>query len=375
MPKQKKRNNGYLQKTFMYKGKRYWVYGKNTEDLFEKEKKKREELEKGFEQRDNPTVNEYYKRWTEGRRDSIKESTLRGQQKEYNVMSMIYIPSAKRTFGELKLKDVTIDDLRSVQSSLHKNHKSQTTNDYLAHLKHVFNDAVKERIIEYNPCILLNNLKITEERSRDTNHRALSVHEQQTFFGSDLVKASPYYDVLRLAVSTGMRIGEIAALKNSDIRDGFIHIERTITRTESGAYRIGDSAKTEKGKRTIPITKNIREIIEHQKRINALQDGNVVSMDNLIFRSVEGKLLTASPVDRAVIKLCKALDIEPFTCHALRATFATRAIESGMNPRTLQEIMGHANFNLTMSLYGHVLSDTKVKAMNRLKIKLEKRYS
>ena len=54
--------------------------------------------------------------------------------------------------------------------------------------------------------------------------------------------------------------------------------------------------------------------------------------------------------------------------HAFRDTFETRAIENGMNPRTLQELLGHSNFNLTMSLYGHVLNDTKCKAMDELNI-------
>jgi integrase len=52
--------------------------------------------------------------------------------------------------------------------------------------------------------------------------------------------------------------------------------------------------------------------------------------------------------------------------HALRATFATRAIEGGMNPKTLQEILGHSNYNITMSLYGHCLTDTKREAMNNV---------
>lgn len=366
----KKRADGLMQKTFTYQGKRYWVYGKDAAELFEKEKQKREDLEKGFESRNNPTMNQYYEQWTEGRRDTIKESTLRGQIKEYGVMSKIFIKSAKRTFGELKIKEITLDDLRTVQSALKESRKSQTTNDYMAHLKHVFADAQKERVIEYNPCVSLKNLKITEERARDTHHRALTIEEQQTFFRCDKAQNSFYYDALRLAINTGMRIGEIAALRQADIKDGFIHVERTITRTETGSYRVGDSAKTESGRRTIPITADIKEILEHQKHINEMLFGNVVSMNDTLFKSPEGGLLLATCVDREIKRICKAANVEYFTCHALRATFATRCIESGMNPRTLQELLGHANFNITMSLYGHVLADTKVDAMKALKISI-----
>ena len=76
----------------------------------------------------------------------------------------------------------------------------------------------------------------------------------------------------------------------------------------------------------------------------------------------------STPVDREIKRICAVAGLKPFTMHALRATFATRCIESGMNPKTLQEILGHANFNLTMSLYGHALTDTKRSEMESVVI-------
>ena len=179
-----------------------------------------------------------------------------------------------------------------------------------------------------------------------------------------------------MAILTGMRIGEIGALKYSDIRNGMIHIERTITRTEVGGYVIGESAKTEAGRRQIPINNAINETIEAQRELNKLLHGKIQSLENrkptdaILFRAVEGGLIMPTPIDREIKRICKLIEIEPFTMHALRATFATRAIESGINPRTLQELLGHSNFNITMSLYGHVLTDTKVKAMDSIEIAL-----
>ena len=71
---------------------------------------------------------------------------------------------------------------------------------------------------------------------------------------------------------------------------------------------------------------------------------------------------------REIKKICKAAGIAPFTAHAFRDTFATRAIESGMNPKTLQEILGHADISITMNLYCHVMEDTKVRQMNNINI-------
>lgn len=359
----KKRADGRMQKSFTIKGKKYYVYGRNSKELFENEKNKREEIECGFKKRENPTISEYYTRWSDARRGTIKDSTLRGQIIMFNEIAKVYIPSVKRNFGEMNIKDISIDDLRVVQSELLKERKTRTVNDYMSHFKHCMNDAIKERIIDYNPCVLLNKLARTEERARDTHHRALSIEETKAFFECDRCKNSFYHNVFRFAISTGMRVGEIGALKYTDIRNETINVERTITRTETGSYIVGESAKTKAGRRTIPMNEKIKTIVAEQKEINALIDGNILSVNSLLFRAVERGLLMATPLDREIKRICNECGIEPFTMHAFRDTFATRCIESGMNPKTLQEILGHSNFNITMSLYGHCLEDTKKKEM------------
>ena len=363
----KKRADGYFKKCFTIAGKQYTVYARDKKELFKKEQAKRAEIEAGFEKRENPTVNEYYERWTEARRGTVKESTIRGQIQMFNMISDIYIPSAKRRFGELKIKDVSIDDLRLVQSELLKSRQTQTVNDYMAHFNHCMRDAIKERTIDYNPCCLLKPLKRTEERARDTTHRALSHDEEKRFFECERCKKSYYYNVYKFALCTGMRTGEIGALKKRDIHNGNIHVERTITRAEAGNYIIGDDAKTEAGRRTIPMNDTIKEILDSQNELNAVLDGeNIVSIDDLVFKAPERGLLMATPIDREIKRICKVCGIEPFTMHAFRDTFATRCIESGMNPKTLQEILGHSNFNITMSLYGHCLANTKKQEMDRV---------
>lgn len=366
MAKRNKRTDGLMQKGFRVNGKLYMVYGHTERELFDKMQEKIAEIEAGFEKRNNPTVSEFYERWTKARQGVVSEATLRTQQKIFNIISDIDIDNASRTFGELKIKEVGIDDLREVQRKLSENRKTQSVNDYMAHIKHFFSDATKERLLDYNPCCLLNNLKRTEEKARDTHHRALSLEEQKVFFECDRCKNSFYYNVFRFAINTGMRSGEIGALKLSDIKQDMIHVERTITRTETGSYVVGEDAKTEAGRRTIPMNEQIKQIIADQKELNALLDGNIVSINDLIFRAPERGLLMATPMDREIKRICKAAGVKPFTMHAFRATFATRAIESGMNPKTLQEILGHSNFNITMSLYGHCLTDTKKQAMDSI---------
>ena len=84
-------------RSFRYEGKRYYVYGKNNAELSEAEARKRAELEAGTELRTNPTLDEYYKYFTEVRRKSVKESTIRGQAFQYASVAGLTIDGNSRS--------------------------------------------------------------------------------------------------------------------------------------------------------------------------------------------------------------------------------------------------------------------------------------
>ena len=315
MAKQKKRKgeraDGRLQRAFTFEGKKYVVYGRSKDEVEDKLLKKKAALREGKEDHDNPTLDKFYERWTENRKDSIKPSTLRCQHFQYKSCSDVKI-NGKR-LGQFRLSDIKPDDIREVQKALlegreiskfARKNTTQTVNDKIAVLNHIFHDALNERYIDYNPCVVVKPLKRTEKKARDTIHRALSLQEQSTFFEN--AKNSFYYDVFRMAVLTGMRIGEIGALYTSDIYDNAIHIERTITKTETGGYVIGQDTKTWHGQRTIPLNAQIIEVIEHQKAINRMLDGDkVVGLHETIFKAPERGLLMATPADREIARICK----------------------------------------------------------------------
>lgn len=365
----KKRADGRFRSKFVVNGITHYVYGRTREELNNNIAIKRKELQTKKEQRENPTLDQFHEKWNNARKDSVKPATIRKQYFQYKECADVVIEATGLRLGDMKLREVQVDDIREVQSSLDNGtRKAQTVNDALAHLSHVFHSAVDEHRIDYNPCKPVKPLKRREERARDTTHRALTKEETSAFF--EAAAGSFYYDTFRFAVNTGMRAGEIGALFLSDIHDGMIWIERTITKNELGGYEIGDSAKTEQGRRQIPLNDTIREIIEHQKEINRLLDGNILSMNERIFKAPERGLLMATPADREIGRICKRTGIQKFTMHAFRATFATRLIEAGVNPRTVQELLGHADFSLTMNLYGHVVDSTKRDAMEKLNIAL-----
>ena len=367
MAKAAKRADGRLQSGFRYEGKRYTVYAKTQAELIEKVHAKKEELRKGTLDHDNPTLDLFYERWTENRAGSVKESTLRCQKFQYESCAAVKVNG--KPLGSYRLTEIKPDDIRQVQKALQESgqNTTQTINDKIAVLSHIFHDALLERYIDFNPVTPVKPLKRTEPRARDTIHRALTLEEQAAFFEES---AGRFYDgVLRMAILTGMRIGEIGALYPSDIRGGVIHVQRTITKNEIGGYVIGEDTKTFHGIRKIPMNDQIREVIKYQMEVNRILDGGKeIGMFEPIFKAPERGLLMATPVDREIARICKRRGIEKITAHALRATFATRCIEQGMAPRTLQELLGHADFSLTMNLYGHVVDNTLEAAMNKISI-------
>ncbi|MBO4913357.1 MAG: site-specific integrase [Butyrivibrio sp.] len=367
MAKNKKRADGYFCKTFIYNGKRYCVYAKTVKELDKKVYEKKQALEQGKEEHDNPSFKGFYDAWAESRQGIVTPATLRSQQCHYNTISKIKINGI--AFENYRLSQIKAEDIRIIQRTLLDNgNKAQTVNDKIHFLSHIFSDALKEQYITFNPCSAVRPLKKTDVKARDSIHRALTIEETKKFFS--MAENSFYLNVYKMAINTGMRIGEIGALKNSDIYDDKIHIERTITRLQNGSYTIGDYPKTESGKRTIPLNKAIIAILDNQRKLNKILDGNISDINGLIFKAPERGLLMATPIDRDIKNICKRTSIKHFTTHAFRATFATRAIEQNMPVRTLQEILGHSDYGITMNLYGHVLDNTKEQAMNNIEIAL-----
>lgn len=366
--REKEKADKRLSASFSFGGKRYFIKANSKAELEEKKYQKRRELEQGAQDRENPTLNKYYERFTDHRRKKVKESTIRCQSFQFRNCADVAIDKTGRTLGEMRIRDIRPYDIQMVQAELEKSgRKTQTINDNLAHLSHVFNAAVKDETIDRNPCKCIENLQRTELRARETIHRALSKEETSKFF--EAAKGSYFENMFKVMIQTGVRVGELGALSVFDVdsKENMLHIHKTVTRDELGRYYVGDTPKTDAGNRDIPLTNQVFKAIEAQKEMNRLVHGNVVY--DTIFRSAEGALLREYEVNREIERICRRTGIERFTNHAFRATFATRFIEQRPQDfKVLSEILGHSNIKITLNLYTHVMTDSKVKAMKAVKI-------
>lgn len=186
--------------------------------------------------------------------------------------------------------------------------------------------------------------------------------EKKLLENLDLVKFGIY-----LSLYTGLRIGELCALKweNIDIENKKIKINKTITRIKNPdssqkkkTIILIDEPKSLSSIREIPIPDFIVPILKKFQK-------NIVTSNFLI--TGEDAFMETRTYFNHYKKFLQSLNLSCYNFHALRHTFATRCVENGCDPKTLSEILGHSSVKITLERYVHPNYENKVKLMNKLK--------
>ena len=168
-------------------------------------------------------------------------------------------------------------------------------------------------------------------------------------------KKDKLYGII-LCLYSGLRIGELIALQWSDIdfAKGILTVSKSCHDGKNGL--IIDEPKTATSRRTIPLPKQVMPLVKMLKKRS----------DSDFVVSSHGKPVSVRSYQRSFELLLKKLDIPHRGFHSLRHTFATRAIECGMDVKTLSEILGHKNPTVTLNRYAHSLMEHKKEIMNML---------
>ncbi len=362
----RQRSDGKYESRFTINGKRYSVYGNTLKECKEKDAELREQIRKGlYVNNRNLTLDQYYKEWKADRKGTVKGNT------ELNINSR-YKNHIGPLLGHRKLVEIEKREIVKLQQELAKKQKATTVNITMVQLKSIFNDAIADGIIEKSPATGVKPLKIDGKVASETYHRALTVEEQKTFM--EYAKDEWLYELLALLLCTGMRIGEATALTWQDIDyvNNVIHVTKTISRNADGKYMIG-TPKSKTSIRDIPINDAIKDIIKSQKAKLKYVHGNVIKLSQNIFENFGGNMVYNASVNKAITNTIAKMrenniEIEHFSAHALRDTFATRYIEQGGSPQVLKTILGHSSLAMTMDLYSQVMPNTKQEEMNNIRI-------
>lgn len=376
-----KKNGRYEARYVDRFGKRVSISGRDLKDVRKKFNEAIYENEREINIRDNIKLNEWYEKWM----NVYKFDVIRENSKSY--YNSVFRKHISPSLGNLYLKDITQYQIKELIKKLgEQGYQYETKNKVRIILLDMFNKAMINDYVRKNPA-----KGIIVKRNKDKNIQVLSLEDQVSFF--NCCKGTFYDNFFITALATGMRVGEIAALRMSDIdfNNKLISINRTLVyqkyETDDCKTFHFEPPKTKTSVRQIPITKQCEVALKKQYlQKNVISNKNPKKtekqFEDLLFTTKYNTPLNSQivcdAIDRIVSEINLTRDVteemETFSCHCFRHTFATRCFEAGIQPKTVQAYLGHATLQMTMDLYTSVLSEHKISEMDKLESILETNF-
>ena len=216
--------------------------------------------------------------------------------------------------------------------------------------------AVQNKIIEVDCKI---TIKLKENRTQKAV--AISKDEQNKLEYYILQNKRYYHYGIVIALYTGLRIGELLALKwiDIDFKNKLIYVNKTFETILQNHKTITyeDLPKTSNSIRELPISNQLLSILKELKSI---------SHCDYIVASHKNMPIKIRAYQKSFENLLNKLKIKNYSFHSLRHTFATRLLENGVDVKTISELMGHSSPTITLNRYVHTNLENKRKAMNNL---------
>lgn len=361
LPKGIRQRSDTFEGRFTYQGKSYTVHGKTITETQKNMTDLKYKLEHGvYVSKKQITLNDWFETWMEEyKKNRIKRGTYENYKKNFYG-----IIKRRHNLGDMQLSDIRGEHIQKLYNDLVKEGYALSTIKIVsAVLNGCMQQALRNGLIERNPVKLAELPRQTEKATRQAMTR-----EQQALF-MEYAKESYLYNFYAVMLRTGMRNGEMRGLKYTDIdkKKKVIHVQRTLKYIEGEGY-YEDTPKTRTSKRDIPLTAATLQLLEEQRKFWGFK---VEKMDRYLFCNELGEPLSRARVRAETDRIVKRIraaghDFPHITPHVFRHTFATRAIEAGMQPQVLKTILGHSSLAMTMDLYSHVLPETRAEEMEKI---------
>lgn len=261
------------------------------------------------------------------------------------------------------IEEITEEDIQTYLNSL-KNYSNSSIKKFYELLSQAFRIAFERDYIKLNP---MKNVLRPKSKKKDKKVRALTVDEQERFTQYLLdqnIKDTPYRNVFLVQMFTGMRIGEVLALKTTDIdlAHNLITVEHTISVDAKEKTILKETPKSFNGMREIPMPSYLKPYIMEQMKIANINNHK----ENLLFVNRNKDYVDHRIANKILKKMLEELDIEGISTHSLRHTFGTRCIESGVRDVALQRIMGHSSITATLNNYVDVSEELKESELEKV---------
>jgi integrase len=328
--------------------KRKTIYGKKREEVADKLARALAERVDGiFYDDENLTVGEYLDSWLKGSvRGSVRQSTF----DRYEIAVRVHI---KPALGRLKLKKLASAHVAGFyQDRLAAGFAPASVNKLHVTLRKALDQAVKWHMVPLNVAEA-----VKAPRPAPPEMRTISPAEARKLLAA--ARSDKLEALYMLAVHTGMRQGELLALKwqDVDLENAKLSVRRTITMS-GGRILLGE-LKTKKSRRTIRLTDAaVQALHEHLARqlegMELLADA--YRDEGLVFASKVGTPINPTNLRRrSFAALLQRANLPKIRFHDLRHTCATLLLSRNVHPKYVQELLGHANIAITLDTYSHVI--------------------
>lgn len=309
----------------------------------------------------NMTVQEYmdayllYKQYS----GTVEPSTIKGYRSDTKYIT--------KYIGDVRLSDLKIPVVNKWMADATKDgYAPKTITKSFRLLKQALKYAQSQDLLTKNPCDFCKPPKRVKTPinalTRDERNRMLRLARE--------AQPQPLAIAIELALTTGMRRGEVCALRWSDLNDeGTITVRRALAHADGGYYV--KEPKTGSSIRTIPLTPYMRNLLgamrDDTKHMFERLSANFKQADPYILgtQTTDSRPYNPDRFDKDFGTFCK---MNGFDCtfHDLRHTFATMAIGNGIDVRTVASYLGHANVSMTLDIYADVDPEAKMSAVDKI---------
>lgn len=291
---------------------------------------------------------------------SLKTGVRHNTMANYNFVINII---AKESFGRMRIDKVHLSDAKAWLIKLQKDGRGYSTiHSIRGVVRPAFQMAVEDDLIRKNPfafelaTVVVNDSVTREAITRAQEREFLRFIQEDKHF-------CKYYDGIYILFNTGLRISEFCGLTVGDIdfKEMRINIDHQLQRKRNMEYVIEDT-KTSSGTRFVPMTPEVADCFRRilakrdQPKVEPMVDGYT----GFLFLDKNGMPMVALHWEKYFKHILDKynsiykVQLPKITPHVCRHTFCSKMAKSGMNPKTLQYIMGHSDISVTLNTYSHV---------------------